>query len=212
MSTVLLRFSPPSGVKVTYPGCTKSDAPRSYKGDVLVLAMFYRPDLCGSRKELVVPATAANLPRAQFLLNADLKKRISRYLRDHRSPRHWKRVLVFEGTVRDPVPHSQQPMPCKVQPPVPINYDVEQVLRGDWTDTGSHRVCFDLSVVCGVEEMLVRQSEFGMGIPRNPNFPTIPILRSSKSRLTCHDRWPSKRRGIVAVAMSEMPPSSDKVQ
>ena len=139
VSTVLLGFAPPSRVKVTYPGCTKSDAPRSYKGDVLVLAMFYRPDLCGSRKELVVPATAANLRRAQFLLNADLKKRISRYLRDHRSPRHWKRVLVFEGTVRDPVPHSQQPMPCKVQPPVPINYDVEHVLQGDWTDTGSHR-------------------------------------------------------------------------
>jgi hypothetical protein len=126
-------------VKVTYPGCTKSDAPRSYKGDVLVLAMFYRPDLCGSRKELVVPATPANLRRAQSLLNADLKKKISRYMRDHRSPRHKIRVLVFEGTVRDPVPHSQQPMPCKVQPLVPINYDVEQVVRGDWTDTGSHR-------------------------------------------------------------------------
>jgi hypothetical protein len=83
------------------------------------------------------PGNRSELRRAQFLLNADLKKRISRYLRDHRSPRHYQRVLVFEGTVRDPVP---QPMPCKVQPLVPINYDVEQVVRGDWTDTGSHRL------------------------------------------------------------------------
>ena len=56
----------------------------------------------------------------------------------------------------------------------------------------------------------MRQSERGMGISRNPNFPTIPILRSSKSRLTCHDRWPSKRRGSVAVTMSEMPPQVTK--
>jgi hypothetical protein len=147
VSTVLFGFAPPSRVKVAYPGCTKSDAPRSYKGDVLVLAMFYRPDLCGSRKELVVPATPANLRRAQSLLNADLKKKISRYMRDHRSPRHKIRVLVFEGTVRDPVPHSQYPMPCKEQVNVPIDYDVEQVLHGDWTDPRMVvylGVCFNL--------------------------------------------------------------------
>lgn len=32
VSTVLFGFAPPSRVKVTYPGCTKSDAPRSYQG------------------------------------------------------------------------------------------------------------------------------------------------------------------------------------
>ena len=114
---------------------------------MLVLAKFYRPDLCGSRKELVVPATPANLRRAQSLLNADLKKKISRYMRDHRSPRHKIRVLVFEGTVRDPVPHSQYPMPCKEQVNVPIDYDVEQVLHGDWTDPRMvvyFGVCFNL--------------------------------------------------------------------
>jgi hypothetical protein len=133
VSTVLYGFAPPSQVKVAFPGCTKSEAPPSYKGDVLVLAMFYGPDLCGSRKELVLPATPMNLQRAQSLLNADLKKRISRYMRHH-GPPHNNRVVVFEGTARDPVPHSQQPLTCKEEGLVPINYDVEQVLHGDWTD------------------------------------------------------------------------------
>jgi hypothetical protein len=134
VSTVLFGFAPSGQAKVAYLGCAKSDEPRSYTGDVLVLATFYGPKLWGSRRELVLPATPANLLRAQSLLNTDLKKRISRYMRHHDPPRHNNRVVVFEGTVRDLVPHMQQPIACKQQMQFPINYDVEQVLHGDWTD------------------------------------------------------------------------------
>jgi hypothetical protein len=43
-------------------------------------------------------------------------------------------VVVFEGTVRDPVPHLQEPIVCTVQPVFPVNSEVEQLLYGDWTD------------------------------------------------------------------------------
>src|SRR5438067_10137099 len=33
----------------------------------------------------------------------------------------------------------------------------------------------------------------GIGIPRNPSFPMIPMLRNSRRSLTCRDRWQSKR-------------------
>ncbi len=133
VSTVLFGFAPSGQVKVAYQGCAKADAPRSYTGDVLVLAMFSGLEVGSSRKELVVPATPTNLRMAQSLLNADLKKKISRYMRHHGHPRN-NRVVVFEGIVRDSVPHRQQPIPCKEQMLVPINYDVEQVLYGDWKD------------------------------------------------------------------------------
>jgi hypothetical protein len=133
VSTVLFGFAPSGQVKVAYPGCTKSDVPHSYPGEVLVLATFNGPDLWGSRKELVLPVSPANLRKAQSLLNGNLSARIARYMRHH-GPPHNNRVVVFEGAVRDSVPHNQQPVACKEQMLVPINYDVEQVLHGDWTD------------------------------------------------------------------------------
>jgi hypothetical protein len=133
VDTVLFGFAPPGRVKVAYPGCAKSQAPRSSTGAVLVLATFYGHDLWGSRRELVLPATRANLRETQSLLNADLKERISRFVRHH-GPPHNNRVLVFEGTVREPVPHLQEPVVCKAQPLFAVNYDVEEVLHGQWTD------------------------------------------------------------------------------
>jgi hypothetical protein len=133
VDTVRFGFAPLGRVKVAFPGCAKSQAPPAYTGAVLVLATFYGHDLWGSRRELVLPATRANLREAQSLLNADLKKRISRFLHHH-GPPHNNRVLVFEGTVRDPVPHLQEPIVCKAQPLFAVNYDVEQVLRGERTD------------------------------------------------------------------------------
>jgi hypothetical protein len=133
VSTVLFGFAPPGRVKVAYPGCAKSQAPHSYAGDVLVLATPYGHDLWGSRGELVLPATQTNLRRAQSLLSADLNRRISRYMRHH-GPPHNNRVVVFEGIVREPVPHLQEPIVCKSQPLFPVNYDVEQVPHGEWTD------------------------------------------------------------------------------
>jgi hypothetical protein len=133
VSTVLFGFAPSGQVKVAYQGCAKADAPHSYTGDVLVLATFSRLEVGSSRKELAVPATPANLLKAQSLLNADLKKKISQYMRHH-GPPHNNRVVVCEGTVRDPVPHPQEPIVCKSQPLFAINYDVEQVLHGDWAD------------------------------------------------------------------------------
>jgi hypothetical protein len=133
VDTVLFGFAPPGRVRVAYPGCAKSQVPHSYTGAVLVLATFYGHDLWGSRRELVLPATRANLRAAQSLLNADLKKRISRFLRHH-GPPHNNRVLVFEGTVREPVPHLQEPIVCTAQPLFAVSYDVEQVLHGEWMD------------------------------------------------------------------------------
>ena len=75
VDTVLFGFVPPGRVKVAYPGCAKSQAPHSYTGAVLVLATFYGHDLWGSRRELVLPATRANLREAQSVLNADFKKK-----------------------------------------------------------------------------------------------------------------------------------------
>ena len=132
VDTVLFGFAPPGRVKVAFPGCAKSQAPHAYTGAVLVLATFYGHDLWGSRRELVIPATRANLREAQSLLNADLRKRISQFMRHH-GPPHNNRVLVFEGIVRDPVPHLQEPIVCKGQPLFAVNYDVEHVLRGEWT-------------------------------------------------------------------------------
>lgn len=133
VDSVLFGFAPPGRVKVAYPGCAKSQAPHPYRGAVLVLATFYGHDLWGSRRELVLPSTRSNLREAQSLLNADLKNKISRFMRHH-GPPHNNRVLVFAGTVREPVPHLQEPIVCKVQPLFAVNYDVEQVLHGEWTD------------------------------------------------------------------------------
>jgi hypothetical protein len=52
----------------------------------------------------------------------------------HHGPPHNNRVVVFEGVVRDPVPHLQEPIVCKTQPIFAVNYDVEQILHGEWTD------------------------------------------------------------------------------
>jgi hypothetical protein len=133
VSTVLFGFAPPGRVKVAYPGCAKSQAPHSYAGEVLVLATFYGHDLWGSRGELILPATRTNIREVQSLLSADLKRRISRYMHHHGHP-HNNRVVVFEGVVRDPVPHLQEPIVCKTQPIFAVNYDVEQILHGEWTD------------------------------------------------------------------------------
>jgi hypothetical protein len=132
--TVSFGFAPSGGLKVAYPGCAKSDAPHAYAGEVLVLATYIGHDLWNSRRELVLPATAANIGKAQSLLSAELKRRISRYTRHHGLAHHRDRVVVFEGTVRDPVPHLQEPIVCTVQPVFPVNCDVEQLLYGDWTD------------------------------------------------------------------------------
>jgi hypothetical protein len=134
VKTVLFGFVPPDRVTVTYPKCDPLGARFSSQGDALVLTVISRKDFWVSEKELMLPAAAANLQQAQTFLNADLKNRISQYMRDHGPPRHNNRVVVFEGIVRDPVPHMQEPIVCTVQPIFPVNYDVEQVLRGDWTD------------------------------------------------------------------------------
>jgi hypothetical protein len=52
----------------------------------------------------------------------------------HHGPSHNHRVVVFEGTAREPIPHLQEPIVCKSQPLFPVNCDVEQVLHGEWTD------------------------------------------------------------------------------
>jgi hypothetical protein len=54
-------------------------------------------------------------------------------MRHHGLP-HNNRVVVFEGTAREPVPHLQEAIVCKSQPLFPVDYDVEQVLHGEWTD------------------------------------------------------------------------------
>ena len=119
----------------------------SSQDELLVLAVPSGKDSWTSQKELILPATPANLQKAQTFLNADLKNRISRYMRHHGRPYHNNRVVVFVGTAREPVPHLQEPIVCKVQPSSPINFDVEQVLHGEWTDkkiTVHFGACFNL--------------------------------------------------------------------
>jgi len=134
VKTVLFGFMPPDRVTVAYPKCDPLGTRFSSRADVLVLTVISGKDFWVSEKELMLAATAANLRQAQTVLNADLKNRISRYMRYHGPPGHNNRVVVFEGIVRDPVPHIQEPIVCKEQPIFPVNYDVEQVLRGDWTE------------------------------------------------------------------------------
>ena len=132
VETVLFGFAP-SRVEVSYPKCGRLETQFSSQDDVLVLAMSSSENFWASQTELMLPATSADRQKAQALLNLDLKNRISRYMRHH-GPPHNNRVVVIEGTVRAPIPHSQEPIICKGQPLFSINYDVEQVLRGDWTD------------------------------------------------------------------------------
>ena len=134
VETVLFGFAPPNRVKVAYPKCGRFGSGFSSQDELLVLAVPSGKDSWTSQKELILPATPANLQKAQTFLNADLKNRISRYMRHHGRPYHNNRVVVFVGTAREPVPHLQEPIVCKVQPIFPINYDLEQVLHGEWTD------------------------------------------------------------------------------
>ncbi len=147
VETVPFGFAPPNRVKVAYPKCGRFGSGFSSQDELLVLAVPSGKDSWTSQKELILPATPANLQKAQTFLNADLKNRISRYMRHHGRPYHNNRVVVFVGTAREPVPHLQEPIVCKVQPIFPINYDLEQVLHGEWTDkkiTVHFGACFNL--------------------------------------------------------------------
>jgi hypothetical protein len=129
VETVLFGFAPPDRVKVAYPKCGRF----SSQDELLVLAVPSGKDSWASQKELMVPAIPANLQKAQTLLNVDLKNRISEFMRYH-GPHQYERVVVFEGTVRDPITDWEKPIDCLKQACSPMNYDVEQVLYGDWTE------------------------------------------------------------------------------
>ncbi len=133
VETVLFGFAPPARVKVVYPNCGRFGSRFSSQDELLVLAVPSGKDSWTSQKELMVPAIPANVQNAQTLLNVDLKNRISEFMRYH-GPHQYERVVVFEGTVRNPITDWEKPIDCLKQASSPINYDVEQVLYGDWTE------------------------------------------------------------------------------
>jgi len=134
VETVLFGFAPPNQVKVTYPKCGLSVTRLPSHDDLLVLAVPSGKDTWTSQQELTIPHTPVNVQKAQALLNGELKNRISEFMRYHGAPHHDDRVVAFEGTVRSPITSWEKPIPCLAQTLVPIDYDVEQVLYGDWTE------------------------------------------------------------------------------
>jgi len=134
IGSVLSGFASSTTLKVFYPSCGGLEPEFSARGDLLVLVICRVNGICSGLKQLMLPATSQNMTWAQSVIKADLREKIARFLRTH-GPSHNNSVLVFEGTVRGPIPTPGM-IPCKVAVNFPLlHFEVNQVLLGDWANT-----------------------------------------------------------------------------
>jgi hypothetical protein len=123
----------PYQVNVGYRNCEDLKSRFSTETDLVVLALWHGRGFGTGREKLVLPAAPANIKWALSFLDDDLKKKIARFIRNHRPP-HKNRVVIFRGALSEPVRKLPEPSVCVVIPTIPTKYFVEEVIYGGFAN------------------------------------------------------------------------------
>ena len=135
VSKVLYGFDPGNKIDVRFGSCGLPEPQFKSEDEMLVIACPGYRNVWNGMTESVVPATDANIRAARGVMDGYLRAQVRELVRPRgaRSPRP---ILVFEGTILDPGPKRDRDLPCPsiVPPTFPVKFQVQQILRVDWTE------------------------------------------------------------------------------
>jgi hypothetical protein len=134
ISRVLYGFDPGKKLDIRFGACGGVDPRFKSQDEMLIIAYPSYNKMWMGMTESVVPATDANIQIARKVMDDYLRTQIRELVRPLRvaQPRP---VLVFVGMILDSgPPRGDQPCISAVPPSFPVKFQIDQIIRGDWSD------------------------------------------------------------------------------